>query len=153
MGLEKLLSRISANKFKCEFKKDYDPITYLLLYCLLIKHQWNEKKRIDIPICFSHSKQAKNNKSSFWELLVPTHSFSNSVYLLVTKGSFNNYVGQILPPKPLKWTIVDILHTTYYPLITCPIVDFLPLSTTSCLCSIERPPTLILLCHKNQQIK
>jgi hypothetical protein len=32
------------------------------------------------------------------------------------KGSFNNYVDQILPnfdPFPLEWTIVDILHDTY----------------------------------------
>ena len=45
---------------------------------------------------------------------------------LLTKVSFNNYVGQILPrpPTPFKWTSMDILHTIYL-LFMWSLVDFL----------------------------
>ena len=45
------------------------------------------------------------------------HKSSFHTWRCRSRGSFNHYVGQILPnfdPLPFEWTIVDILHDTYY---------------------------------------
>ena len=82
-------------------------------------------------------KKQMRNGILFWKLFWP-------------KGSFNNYVDQILPnfdplgPPPLEWTIVDIF-TWYLPFVTWLNVDSLLTPSSSCPRSFWMTPNSRLL--------